>query len=345
MGGERCTLALSSSPRWRVARRGAARGSSARLWRQGARAARRPSGARAGVGAGFVLAGGEQGLWRVEPDTRRSDRDARRLDRVRQLRRRACRRGERLRSRPGHAGRPPSGGARRRGDRAGGVARGTALRRRRSTRQTVLVLDASGSLREEALPAPGRRVMSASGLLFADTRDGLCRRDVDGWRIVRPRVGALPPDRRTSRPSPASTGASSRGCSTAVSSPPTCGRGPRVARAAGHGRLGRQCAPRGGGRALDREPARRGALRRERAPADRGSGRRVLARRDTRRHHDRLRRRRPAAGARAAVRLPRSAREPGDGPRRIRSPLRGHAFRPGCDRGPPRRLARHGGRG
>jgi hypothetical protein len=57
----------------------------------------------------------------------------------------------------------------------------------------VLVVDRSGSLREEALPFRVRRVMTAAGLLFADAEDGLHRRDAGGWRLVVPRRGALPP--------------------------------------------------------------------------------------------------------------------------------------------------------
>ncbi|MGE5124878.1 MAG: hypothetical protein ACM3PV_01205, partial [Betaproteobacteria bacterium] len=57
----------------------------------------------------------------------------------------------------------------------------------------VRVLAADGTTRDELLPSAARRVMSASGVLFADTAAGLLRRDPDGWRLVVPRRGTLPP--------------------------------------------------------------------------------------------------------------------------------------------------------
>jgi hypothetical protein len=48
-------------------------------------------------------------------------------------------------------------------------------------------------VREERLPAPVFRVMSSSGALFADTEAGLFRRGPEGWRLARPRPEALPP--------------------------------------------------------------------------------------------------------------------------------------------------------
>jgi ligand-binding sensor domain-containing protein len=52
---------------------------------------------------------------------------------------------------------------------------------------------ARDGIREERLPAAVFRVMSASGVLFADTEAGLFRRGSDGWRLARPRPEALPP--------------------------------------------------------------------------------------------------------------------------------------------------------
>ncbi len=49
-----------------------------------------------------------------------------------------------------------------------------------------------GRAREEALPAPPRKVMAASGLVFADTDAGLYRRTATGWVLARPRPAALP---------------------------------------------------------------------------------------------------------------------------------------------------------
>ncbi len=50
-----------------------------------------------------------------------------------------------------------------------------------------------GGIREERLPAAVLRVMSAAGVLFADTEAGLYRRGPEGWRLARPRPDALPP--------------------------------------------------------------------------------------------------------------------------------------------------------
>ena len=55
------------------------------------------------------------------------------------------------------------------------------------------VIEADGTTREEALPATARRVLSASGVLFADTVDGLERRDPDGWHLALPPRATLPP--------------------------------------------------------------------------------------------------------------------------------------------------------
>ena len=57
----------------------------------------------------------------------------------------------------------------------------------------VRVLEADGSVRDELLPAAVRRAVSASGLLFADTASGLARRDPDGWTLVAAQRAALPP--------------------------------------------------------------------------------------------------------------------------------------------------------
>jgi len=46
---------------------------------------------------------------------------------------------------------------------------------------------------EEFLPAPGRKLLEASGQVFADTPAGLYRRAEAGWVLARPRPEALPP--------------------------------------------------------------------------------------------------------------------------------------------------------
>ena len=56
----------------------------------------------------------------------------------------------------------------------------------------VLRFDPAGRRLEERLPAIVRRVMAAGGELFADTDDGLFRREASGWRQTAPRPSALP---------------------------------------------------------------------------------------------------------------------------------------------------------
>jgi hypothetical protein len=58
--------------------------------------------------------------------------------------------------------------------------------------ESVLCVTRAG-VREERLPAPVFRVMWASGVLFADTEAGLFRRGPEGWQLARPRPEALPP--------------------------------------------------------------------------------------------------------------------------------------------------------
>lgn len=52
---------------------------------------------------------------------------------------------------------------------------------------------AGGRVRDDVLPFPARRLLTSAGLLFADTTDGLYRRDADGWHLAAPRRPALPP--------------------------------------------------------------------------------------------------------------------------------------------------------
>lgn len=57
----------------------------------------------------------------------------------------------------------------------------------------MLRFDASGRPAEEWLPAPPLRVFASSGLVFADTDQGLFRKTANGWSPARPRPRALPP--------------------------------------------------------------------------------------------------------------------------------------------------------
>ena len=59
----------------------------------------------------------------------------------------------------------------------------------------VLRYQPGGRLGEERLPSIVHQVMTAGGELLADTDDGLFRRDDTGWRRLAPRPAALPPGR------------------------------------------------------------------------------------------------------------------------------------------------------
>ncbi len=50
-----------------------------------------------------------------------------------------------------------------------------------------------GRAAEEFLPAPARRLLADSGQVFADTAAGLYRRAASGWVLARPRPDCLPP--------------------------------------------------------------------------------------------------------------------------------------------------------
>jgi hypothetical protein len=146
------------------------------------------------VGPGFVLAGGEQGLLRLSPGRAESIEapdpwiEAAVLD------------GDELCAvtARGLACGPPEGPLVAVG---GGEALSSAAWHERrlfaSTdppTRSVLVFEQGRLAREEGLTGAARRVIAASGLLFADASDGLHRRDADGWRLVVPRDGrTLPP--------------------------------------------------------------------------------------------------------------------------------------------------------
>ena len=145
------------------------------------------------AGPGFVLAGGEQGLLRVQPGraTRVATPDpwieslAVAGDTVFAVSARGLARG-------------PSGGPLEpvRGGEAIAQAAwhdGRLWAVSDPPANALRVIEADGTTREEALPATARRVLSASGVLFADTVDGLERRDPDGWHLALPPRATLPP--------------------------------------------------------------------------------------------------------------------------------------------------------
>jgi hypothetical protein len=73
-----------------------------------------------------------------------------------------------------------------------GVALDGAFRALDDAGQVVRAFDA-GRVRDDVLPFPARRLLASAGILYADTTDGLYRRDADGWRLAAPRRPALPP--------------------------------------------------------------------------------------------------------------------------------------------------------
>jgi hypothetical protein len=74
-----------------------------------------------------------------------------------------------------------------------GVAMGDSFRGLDGTRSRAVRAFSAEGAREDALPRPARRLLSSAGTLFADTTDGLYRRDADGWTLAAPRQAALPP--------------------------------------------------------------------------------------------------------------------------------------------------------
>jgi len=79
------------------------------------------------------------------------------------------------------------------GDVVSGVGLDGAFRGIDGMRSRAVRTFAAGGVREDALPSPARRVLAAGGTLFADTDEGLYRRDADGWKPAIPRRAALPP--------------------------------------------------------------------------------------------------------------------------------------------------------
>jgi hypothetical protein len=143
------------------------------------------------LGAGFVLAGGERGLYRVEPGRSRAletpdvwvesvglaGDDVMAVTAAGVARGRAA--GPLL---------PMTGG----GDLVSGVVHGGGVYGVDGRAPAVVRLDGSGRASEELLPAPPRRLLVAEDQLFADTPLGVCRRGASGWTLVRRRPPALP---------------------------------------------------------------------------------------------------------------------------------------------------------
>ena len=143
-------------------------------------------------GPGFVLAGGEQGLLRVEPGrTTRIETTDPWIESVALLGERAC-----AGTAAGLACGPREGplSALRAGETALRVVahEGLLWAAAEPPARSVRVYDTAGLVREEATPALVRRVLAASGVLLADTDEGVYRRDADGWRLALRRSGDLP---------------------------------------------------------------------------------------------------------------------------------------------------------
>ena len=84
---------------------------------------------------------------------------------------------------------PISGGE----DVATGVAQGGAFRGLDGEEAPAVRAFAGGRVRDDMLPFPARRLLTSADVLFADTTDGLYRREPDGWHLAAPRRAALPP--------------------------------------------------------------------------------------------------------------------------------------------------------
>ena len=78
------------------------------------------------------------------------------------------------------------------GDVVSGVALGRAFRGIDGLRSRAVRTFTADGVREDALPSPARRLLAAGGTLFADTEQGLYRRDDDGWTRAAPARPALP---------------------------------------------------------------------------------------------------------------------------------------------------------
>jgi hypothetical protein len=146
-------------------------------------------------GAGFVLAGGEQGLFRVQagrvtplptpdPWIEALALDGRSLWVVTAA---GLAKGS-----PEGPLAPVSGGE----DVVAGVLHeGDFLGLAQPPSATVSRFSADGRVREEPLPSPARRLHVSQGTLFADTLAGLFRRGPDGWVPAAARTPALPGER------------------------------------------------------------------------------------------------------------------------------------------------------
>lgn len=144
------------------------------------------------AGDGFVLAGGEEGLWRVDAGPARPvatpdawiDALALDGDALWAVTAAGLARG------PAEGPLAPVAGA---DDIVGGVAiAGTFLGLTEPPAATLRRIAPDGRGAEEPLPAPTRRLIAAHGDLFADTHEGLFQRRPEGWRRARPAGDALP---------------------------------------------------------------------------------------------------------------------------------------------------------
>jgi hypothetical protein len=146
-------------------------------------------------GAGFLMAGGEDGLFRIETGrvTRVETPDPW-IEAVGLLDGEliAATAAGLVHGRPGGRLEPVPGGQ----DVAfGAIHEGGLWGVSARPLDAVLRYQPGGRLGEERLPSIVRHVMTAGGELLADTDDGLFRRDDTGWRRLARRPAALPPGR------------------------------------------------------------------------------------------------------------------------------------------------------
>ena len=143
------------------------------------------------LGSGLLVAGGEQGLWRIEGvAVRRLETPDPWIESVALIEDTLFAVSAAGLARGAAAGELTSvrGGE----DAVLGIALGDRFVTLSDSGETLKRFDTAGHFTEDVLPSPGRRVFAIFGVLVVDTRDGLRRRDRGGWVEALPRPDSLP---------------------------------------------------------------------------------------------------------------------------------------------------------
>ncbi len=143
------------------------------------------------VGSGFLVAGGEQGLWRIEGvAVRRLGTPDPWIESVALIEDTLFAVSAAGLARGAAAGELTSvrGGE----DALLGIALGDRFVTLSESGETLRRFDTAGHFTEEVLPSPGRRIFAVEDVLVVDARDGLLRRDRNGWLEALPRPDSLP---------------------------------------------------------------------------------------------------------------------------------------------------------